>query len=230
MIKLYEDTAKRFFIYDDVIDTNIFDIITNEIIDQKSEGNQSVRFAVTNNITNTTFGIYQKFYKDFTDIEKEMFHKNYDIDTDYELLRRDSDIMLSNQTRETITKNIHNLIKEIYNNKNIEIEYESVIEYGPGYLMRIHSDTSPGNSRLCTAVLYCTDMQEGDIGGDVLFYDDETGKNIIYTYKPKKNQLVIFDSYYNTPGISHSVTKIENWNRYVYRIYFKDPNRKNELI
>jgi hypothetical protein len=69
-------------------------------------------------------------------------------------------------------------------------------------------------------------MKHGDIGGDVLFYDNEQSENIIHTYSAKRNQMVIFDSHFNKPGIPHSVTKIENWNRYVYRVYFKPHKQK----
>lgn len=220
-MKLYEDISKQFFIYDNVIDTTLFDELFTEIDSEIELGNQSIRFAVEDTNTNTQFKIYQKKYYEFTEIEKEMFQKNYDTDDTYKLLRRDCDIDIPHLLQQKILKNINQIIQNIYGLTQIEIEHSSIIHYGPGFLMGIHQDSTPHNPRLCTAVLYCNDMEDGNIGGDVIFYDNETDKNIIKTYKPKKNQLIVFDSYFNEWGIPHSVTKIENWNRYVYRIYFK---------
>jgi Rps23 Pro-64 3,4-dihydroxylase Tpa1-like proline 4-hydroxylase len=225
-MKLHEDVNKQFFIYDNVIDESLFDNILNEIDNQLSAGNQLLRFNVVDKKTNAEFKIHSKTYNECSELETEMFNLNYDNNTDYELMRRDCDISLSEFLVEQIINHIDPIIKDVYNVSELEVEYQSVIQYGPGYLMKIHSDSSPTNSRLCTAVLYCNDMKDGDIGGDVLFYDNEQSKNIIHTYSAKRNQMVIFDSHFNKPGIPHSVTKIENWNRYVYRVYFKPPKQK----
>jgi hypothetical protein len=225
-MKLYEDVNKRFFIYDNVIDESLFDSILSEIDDELIKGNQSIRFNTRHIKTDTEFKIHSKAYKECNELEIEMFNLNYDNNTDYELVRRDCDISLPHRLVQQIINQIDPIIKDVYNVNELEVEYESVIQYGPGYLMKIHSDSSPTNSRLCTAVLYCNDMKDGDIGGDVLFYDNEQSKNIIHTYSAKRNQMVIFDSHFNKPGIPHSVTKIENWNRYVYRVYFKPPKQK----
>lgn len=220
-MKLYEDISNKFFIYDNVIEEHLFDELFTEIYSEIKLGNQSIRFAVENNNTNTQFKIYQKKYYELTELEKEMFHKNYDNDTTYQLLRRDSDIGISYSLQQKILKNINQIIENIYELDESEIEYSSIIQYGPGYLMGIHQDSTPHNPRLCTAVLYCNDMEIGNVGGDVIFYDNEIDKNVVYNYTPKRNQLIVFDSHFNEWGIPHSVTKIENWNRYVYRIYYK---------
>jgi Rps23 Pro-64 3,4-dihydroxylase Tpa1-like proline 4-hydroxylase len=225
-MKLYEDVNKQFFIYDNVIDESLFDSILSEIDNELIKGHQSIKFNTKHIKTDTEFKIYNKVYKECNELEIEMFNLNYDNNTDYELLKRDCDISLSEFLVEQIINQINPIIKDVYNVSELEVEYQSVIQYGPGYLMKIHSDSSPTNSRLCTAVLYCNDMKDGDIGGDVLFYDNEQSKNIIHTYSAKRNQMVIFDSHFNKPGIPHSVTKIENWNRYVYRVYFKPPKQK----
>lgn len=222
-MKIYEDISKQFFIYDNIVSEPIFDDIFIQINKQLKLGNKSVRFAVLDKKSNKEFRISQKTYNEFSEHEIEMFNKNYDDTTSYQLLRRDCDINLSDNLDTILIENINNIVKYIYNLKNVEIEYASIIEYEPGYLMRIHSDATPNNPRLCTAVLYCNDMKDGDVGGNVLFYDNDVDQNIIHTYTPKRNQLVIFDSYFNEHGIPHSVTKIENWNRYVYRIYYKLP-------
>jgi Rps23 Pro-64 3,4-dihydroxylase Tpa1-like proline 4-hydroxylase len=224
-MKLYEDVNKRFFIYDNVIDESLFDSILSEIDNELIKGNQSIRFNTKHIKTDTEFKIHNKMYKECNELEIEMFNLNYDNNTDYKLLKRDCDVSLSEFLVEQIINQIGPIIKDVYNVSELEIEYQSVIQYGPGYLMKIHSDSSPNNSRLCTAVLYCNDMKDGDIGGDVLFYDNERAKNIVHTYSAKRNQMVIFDSHFNKPGIPHSVTKIENWNRYVYRVYFKPPKK-----
>jgi hypothetical protein len=226
-MKLYEDVNKQFFIYDNVIDESLFDSILSEIDNELIKGNQSIRFNTKHIKTDTEFKIHNKMYKECNELEIEMFNLNYDNNTDYKLLKRDCDVMLSQPMNERIINQIIPIIKDLYNTNELEIDYQSIIQYGPGYLMEPHSDSNPNHPRLCTAVLYCNDMKDGDIGGDVLFYDNETkDKNIVYTYSPKQNQLIIFDSYINEVGIPHSVTKIENWNRYVYRIYFKVPDQK----
>jgi Rps23 Pro-64 3,4-dihydroxylase Tpa1-like proline 4-hydroxylase len=228
-MKLHEDINKKFIIYDNVIDETSFDDIFTHVNNELDLGNQSIRFVVLNTTTNTEYKIHQKLYNEFTDLDKEMFHKNYDNDSDYELLRRDCDIGLTSELEIKISKNIKNIVKEIYNIDDVEIENQSIIWYGPGYFMGIHSDsTPPDNPRLCTAVLYCNDRRDDNIGGDVIFYNN-INKNIVHTYSPKRNQLVIFDSYINEYGIPHSVTKIENWDRYVYRIYFKAPINKTKI-
>lgn len=222
-MKIFEDINKQFFIYDNVIDETLFTEIFSNINNELAIGNQSVRFSVINHNTNTEFKIYQKQYNKFNELELKMFHTNFDNLSNFELLRRDCDINLNYSLYTKITENVNQIIKNIYNLEHVEIEYASVIQYGPGYLMRIHQDSTPHNPRLCTAVLYCNDMTTGDVGGDVIFYDNTINQNIVHTYSPKRNQLVIFDSYFNEWGIPHSVTKIENWNRYVYRIYYKLP-------
>jgi Rps23 Pro-64 3,4-dihydroxylase Tpa1-like proline 4-hydroxylase len=230
-MKLYEDVNKQFFIYDNVIDESLFDSILSEIDNELIKGNQSIRFNTKHIKTDTEFKIHNKMYKECNELEIEMFNLNYDNNTDYKLLKRDCDVNLSMPMKERITNKIIPIIKDLYNTNELEIEYESIIQYGPGYLMEPHVDASPNHPRLCTAVLYCNDMKDGDVGGKVLFYDNETkDKNIVYTYQPKRNQMVIFDSHFNKPGIPHSVTKIENWNRYVYRVYFKPPKQNNIKI
>ena len=226
-MKLHEDINKQFFIYDNVInDESLFDNIFVEINNSLEMGNQIVAFDVINTETNTRLKINEKPYNKLNKLETKMFNLNYDTDSKHELLRKDYNIDLSKSIREQIMINIEPVIKNLYNLKKLEIEHQSIIQYSPGYLMPMHSDESnPGNERLCTAVLYCNDVPNTGSGGNVLFYDNQLDKNIIYTYIPKRNQMVIFDSCFNEEGILHSVTKIKNWNRSVYRIYFKLPKK-----
>jgi hypothetical protein len=78
-------------------------------------------------------------------------------------------------------------------------------------------------------------MKDEDEGGEIVFYSDVTESespeviknNIIYTHRPKKNQLIVFDSYFNKMGIQHSVTEIKNWNRHVFRTYWKETKTQN---
>lgn len=220
-MKVYEDISKKFFIYNNVIDESLFDKIFKDINNQIELGNQSIRFSVENKETKKIYNIDQKLYNKFTDYEKEMFHKKYD--ANYEILRKDCDININDRLEENIMESIYKIIKDIYGLNVIKIQHASIIQYLPGYLMRIHHDTNPDKPRLCTAVLYCNDMKENDLGGEVIFYDNSEEKNIVYTYTPKRNELIIFDSHFNEVGIRHSVNEIKNWNRYVYRIYFELP-------
>lgn len=230
MIKSYEHPDKSFFIYENGVDDELFEEIFQMFNHQLKNGNQSVRFAIENIETKKIYAIHQKMYKHFTDYEKAMFHSDYTNSTKYTLLRRDSDITVPYELQCKILAYIDKIISDIYGIDEVECQYSSGIEYGPGYMMAIHSDATPHNPRLCTAVLYCNDMKDGDEGGDVLFYDNHKDENVIYTYRPKRNQVVVFDSHINDFGIPHSVTQIKNWNRYVYRIYYKTPIEKNELI
>ena len=101
--------------------------------------------------------------------------------------------------------------------------------------MNLHSDSNPTNPRLCTTTLYLNDMKDEYEGGEIIFYGDITGfespevveKSIIYKHRPQKNQLVVFDSYFNENGIQHSVTEIKNWNRDVLRTYWQETPKKH---
>ena len=234
-MKLHEDINKQFFIYDNVIDDeSLFDNIFLEINNNLKIGNQAVKFDVLNTETNDRFKINNKTYNKLNKLETKMFNLNYDNHSKYKLLRKDSNIDISQSISKKIIIHIEPIIKDLYNLNKLEIEHQCIIQYGPGCVMPIHTDqNTPDNERLCTVVLYCNDITNNNIGGNVLFYDNELDKNIIYTYNPKRNQMVIFDSYFNEQGIPHSVTKIENWNRSVYRIYFKLPEEmkiyKNKL-
>lgn len=234
-MKLHEDNNKQFFIYDNVIDDeSLFDNIFLEINNNLKIGNQAVKFDVLNTETNDRFKINNKTYNKLNKLETKMFNLNYDNHLKYKLERKDSNIDISQSISKQIIIHIEPIIKDLYNLNKLEIEHQCIIQYGPGCVMPIHTDqNTPGNERLCTAVLYCNDVPDNGSGGNVLFYDNELDKNIIYTYNPKRNQMVIFDSCFNEQGIPHSVTKIENWNRSVYRIYFKLPEEikiyKNKL-
>jgi Rps23 Pro-64 3,4-dihydroxylase Tpa1-like proline 4-hydroxylase len=226
MTELVTNINSKVYIYDDVISDDMFNSLYDNIEHCIDLGNQVVRFSIRDKNTHEIISINQKLYKELTKKEKTQFNTDYSNDSTYELLRRDCDLQFSYLDSININSMITNVVSELYNIKSPKIQYSSGIQYGPGYLMEIHSDEGPANQRLCTAVLYCNDKKDGDIGGDVLFYDNEIDANVIYTYTPKKNQLIIFDSYHNEIGIQHSVTQIENWNRYVYRIYYKHPNPK----
>jgi Rps23 Pro-64 3,4-dihydroxylase Tpa1-like proline 4-hydroxylase len=97
--------------------------------------------------------------------------------------------------------------------------------YGPGHYMDTHADGS--DSRICTTVLYLNDMTENDIGGETLFYDLHDETKIIYKNKPQKGDVIVFDSsLIDNIGLKHSVTKIQNWDRYAHRIYWKNTKEK----
>jgi hypothetical protein len=138
----------------------------------------------------------------------------------------------------TTNKHISVYLESIYTEhiNNFKAEHQDVLTYLPGHIMNIHSDTSSEpNLRICTTTLYLNEMKNGDEGGEIVFYGDITGfespevikNNIIYTHRPKKNQLIVFDSYFNKMGIQHSVTEIKNWNRHVFRTYWKETKTQN---
>lgn len=222
MNKIYEDLDKKFFIYENIIKEEWFGQIDKEVNEQLNLGSQNIRFAIFDKQNQTTFRINQKNYSDLTEYEKEMYHKKSD--ESFEIIRNDADINTSKELQEKLNNCIAEIIKLEYNLNDVTVEHASFIHYSPGHFMTIHSDATPHNPRLCTAVLYCNIENKNNVGGDVLFYDNEITQNIVYTYTPKRNQLVIFDSHINKLGIPHSVTTIQNWNRYVYRVYFKTPH------
>ena len=85
--------------------------------------------------------------------------------------------------------------------------------------MNKHTDAGPIR-RTCTAVLYCNTMLSEYEGGETIFYDDFDNTTEVFRYRPNINELVLFDSSFNSDTIHHSVSEIKNWERYVYRVYF----------
>lgn len=103
-----------------------------------------------------------------------------------------------------------NLIKSLYSKEIFYPDVQDFFYYGNGTYMNRHSDFI--DNRLCTSILYLNDQNEEDIGGELLFYNDD--RKVIYEYQPQKGDFVIMDN------IEHSVNKIENWNRMTHRVYW----------
>ena len=218
MNKIYEDVQKRFFVYNNVLEESLLDNILSESTESLNKGEHIVRFAVNNNVTSEMIDVFKPYTK-LTDYEKQMFHKSYTNDDNFKLNRRDAELTLSYELSEKVHKLIGDIVKTEYNIDTVVVDHGSIIYYGPEYFMRRHADGNPSKPRLCTAVLYCNEAKENELGGDVVFYEDYETNTVTYTHKPLRNQLIIFDSL-DSLGIDHEVTEIKNWYRYVYRIYF----------
>lgn len=218
MNKIYEDVQKRFFIYNNVLEESLIDNILSESTEALNKCEHIVRFAVNNKITSERIDLF-KPYTELTDYEKQMFHNSYTNQDTFKLNRRDAELILSHKLSEKIHKIIGDIVKTEYNINSVNIDFGSVIYYGPEYFMGRHTDGNPSKPRLCTAVLYCNEAKGNELGGDVVFYENCETDTVTYTHKPRRNQLIIFDSL-DSLGIEHEVTEIKNWYRYVYRIYF----------
>ena len=114
--------------------------------------------------------------------------------------------------------NFNSFVKEKDNKKNVIIP--NSINLNVSEIILNHYENQ--NSQELTNI-YEDVLNDNNSNDDEMI--NQLDKNIIYTYIPKRNQMVIFDSCFNEEGILHSVTKIKNWNRSVYRIYFKLPKK-----
>lgn len=214
------------FVFQNVLDNlNIFDNIIDECDLAEKNGDFVVRIEILNKKTDKQIG-FAKPYKELSDSEKFLFDNiDYIRNDNINTPRLDFDINLSQKIKTTLDKNIKECLNLIYKNEvsidDIYSDYNSVIKYGNGYKMARHNDGGP-NNRFCTAVLYCNTMLPEYIGGNTIFYKNNEE---IFNYKPRINDLIIFDSYYNLDTLEHEVIEIKNWERYVYRVYFK----KNKL-
>jgi Rps23 Pro-64 3,4-dihydroxylase Tpa1-like proline 4-hydroxylase len=203
----------KLFIYENVFDSNIINYIVQKTEEEVNNKNFKVR------INSVNFNI-NKMIKELT--EEEMYiYENTFIDSNKQNIEKYIEVELFTNIREKINNNISSHISDIYNIKNLRASQSATLIYNHNHYMMPHRDGGAiDEERMCTSVLYLNDKPENGKGGDVIFYNDSM--EIIYTYTPKKGDLIIFDSLNNRleKAILHSVTKIENWERCVYRNYW----------
>jgi hypothetical protein len=162
---------------------------------------------------------FNKEFKDCTEAEKFIFSENGALNYDnVELLRKDSEFSISYDLKCELEEIVLNKVKEIYSDikDEIAVQHSGLIKYGIGYKMDTHRD---GNNRICTAVLYLN-SKGNNKGGDLIFYEEDEVTELC-RYAPIKNDLIIFDSHFYDNTLSHSVDATVDWERYVFRIYFK---------
>ena len=124
-----------------------------------------------------------------------------------------------NHTEDPIIKSYYlKALEMIYGHRKVLIESEASFKYGSGHFMDMHRDGS--SDRLCTTVLYLNSMTDYCQGGEIVFYKDNLKNDVIEVYRPERGCLIVFDSL-GHPGMQHSVNKINNWDRYVHRVYWK---------
>lgn len=159
------------------------------------------------------------FYKNMSDKDKFIFSENEKkfFEINYEIFYEKSDII------DGIHNKIFSIISEIlekYMNENI-FEYKpisNILLYKDGHHMTKHTDNM--TDRICTSVLYLNENLNEDSGGQVVFYNDIGEAIKIHT--PNKNELIIFNGFLKP--IIHSVNKIHNWDRKVFRTYWEFKN------
>jgi len=221
-MELYKFLGNTTFFYKNIFeDEEFLEKVIKECDRLISENNFFARLGIKlkNNLKNVSIN---KNYKEYTDVEKFIFENSDKISTEnFQITRKDIDVNLSYDTTLTLNNKILEIVKYNYPTiaEKIQVEYSSIIKYESGYSMNKHAD---GNeNRICTAVFYLN-SKETNKGGDLIFYDSDTDDSKEFLrYSPQKNDCILFDSFYNQYTLQHSVDEIKNWQRYVYRIYFK---------
>jgi len=210
----------KVFIFENTIDSKIIDKILELTKIQIEKSDYKIRI---NAITNSGKISFNKNINQLNDSEKNIY-KDLLLNSNVLLHENYIDVENNNELREIIDPIIFNYINFLYkeNNINIRPKEGNVLFYKHEHSMKIHRDGGGlDNLRVCTSTLYLNEKFENAEGGDVIFYNDE--KEIIYKYTPKKGDIIIFDSFNNQSenSILHSVTKVKNWDRYVYRTYWQ---------
>jgi len=231
-MNLIKNIDNKVFIFENVLEESIIDLLL--IHNQKNikENNYVARIGLIDDLDPTNNISFNKSVIDLTDEEKYIWDnfkntgtkrinkKDIEIPiTDYSLL-----YSIQNPIKDYLRSIYGDYITEYYN------QTTSILTYYPGHLMNVHSDSTPHNPRICTTTLYLNEMKDEFEGGEIIFYGDISGyesskvieNNIIYTHRPQRNQLIVFDSYFNKEGIQHSVSEIKNWNRDVFRTYWQE--------
>jgi len=185
-------------------------------------------------IINGTFNIRMQYLDDFgksVDIKKqynqcdELILEKFNSNDDSVGTHRYCEFQTPNELRNEMSQYYKNALKFIYGEYKFMANESDLFKYLPGSFMKKHCDNDSGK-RLCTTILYLNNMEDHFVGGEVLFYNTEALEDVvpIFTYKPNVGDLIIMDSSIigGLTGTPHSVTMIENWNRYVNRIYWNN--------
>ena len=195
----------RVSIFSDVVPKNLLDDCINLISENIKIDNYFIRFDYRDN-NNYKVHVYDHF-NNIDEQTKTMFRDKSPKADEQKVIQ-----VGSGGTKES--KNLlpyyQNLIESLYPNKIFYPDVQDFFYYNPGSYMNRHSDFV--DKRLCTTILYLNDQNKGDVGGELVFYDDN--RKVIYEYQPKMGDIVIMDD------IEHSVSKIENWYRLTHRVYW----------
>lgn len=236
-MKLIKNIDNKLFIFENVLHPSLIDLLLERCKDNIHQQNFVARFSLIDDsepINNISFN---KLYTELNDEERIMWN-SFKNSGNKRIGRKDIETPLNDYSLHyTINEQLKEYLQIIYGEylKDYYVQNEDILTYYPGHLMNLHSDSNPTNPRLCTTTLYLNDMKDEYEGGEIIFYGDITGfespeeieKSIIYKHRPQKNQLVVFDSYFNKNGIQHSVTEIKNWNRDVLRTYWQETPKKH---
>jgi len=195
----------RVSIFSDVVPKNLLDDCINLISENIKIDNYFIRFDYRDN-NNYKVHVYDHF-NNIDEQTKTMFRDKSPKADEQKVIQ-----VGSGGTKES--KNLlpyyQNLIESLHPDKIFYPDVQDFFYYNPGSYMNRHSDFV--DKRLCTTILYLNDQNKGDVGGELVFYDDN--RKVIYEYQPKMGDIVIMDD------IEHSVSKIENWYRLTHRVYW----------
>lgn len=236
-MKLIKNINNKVFIFENALNESIVDLLLEDCQKHIEEKNFVARFGLVDNENPKNNMSFNKLITNLNKDEEYIWNNFKNIGSK-RINRKDIESPCDRTLLNTANKHISVYLESIYINhiNNLKPEHQDVLTYLPGHIMNIHSDTNQEpNLRICTTTLYLNEMKDDDEGGEIVFYGDimevdspEVIKNnIIYTHRPKKNQLIVFDSYFNKIGIQHSVTEIKNWNRHVFRTYWKETKTQN---
>jgi Rps23 Pro-64 3,4-dihydroxylase Tpa1-like proline 4-hydroxylase len=230
-MKLIKNIDNKLFIFENVLHPSLIDLLLERCKNNIHERNFVARFSLIDDSDPNNNTSFNKLFTELNDNEIHTWN-NFKNNGSKRIGRKDIETPLNDYSlRYTINEQLKEYLQIIYGEylKDYYVQTEDILTYQPGHLMNLHSDSNPNNPRLCTTTLYLNEMKDEYEGGEIIFYDNITGfespevieKSIIYKHRPQKNQLVIFDSYFNENGIQHSVTEIKNWNRDVLRTYWQ---------
>jgi hypothetical protein len=180
------------------------------------------------NIENKLFIFKNIISKDFANLIIDDGNKRIDNSIDIKEFPSNIEIPdISYELECVVNKEILKYIKLIYKNKidTIGGTLSGILVYKENHYMGIHRDGGPfENPRICTSILYLNNKPENALGGELICYSgDYINNKIIHTYSPEIGDLIIFDSFYNKNenALLHSVNTIHNWERFIYRTYWK---------
>ena len=138
-------------------------------------------------------------------------------EVNYEIFLDKSDIL--DRIHSKLFSIIKNTLKsQKINNQSNYKPVSNILLYNDGHNMSKHTDNVV--NRICTTVIYLNEKPNEDAGGEIIFYNDDSEP--IKIYSPIQNELILFNGL--TKGIIHSVNKIHNWDRMVFRTYWENKN------
>lgn len=222
-MELIHNIKDGVFIIKNVFPEELIDYCLNEM--QNAIDNKNFRIRMGYVINGEEYVNINEYYTDCnTDIIERFENESIQNYThkliEHSIKKQDAKLL---ETLLPYYKKALKLIYNEYDESQFSYDESDLFKYCPGNFMKKHVDNVQ-NLRLCTTVLYLNNMEDTFKGGEVLFYNSDANHDVtpIFEYRPNRGDLIIMDSSERTQykGIAHSVNRIENWDRYVNRVYW----------